>query len=183
LPIARRLAALPALALEGSSRYRGSMLPENLRKDGRAFGVTKVAVEPGHVLHPDYDLRIETPRRITRTERLVVLELVPKVEGLLGFSGRWDERDGHLDIDPVGGSRSAKAKFRNGRGGYRGHHPTLLTDRLFDVDVQVPGSIVFRGVVSFGLSRQLDLSTVAPVDRLSPVESLSRRFIPGADRA
>ena len=126
------------------------MLPEALRKDGRAFGVHRVVVEPGDVLHPDYELLTPTPRRITRTGRLIVLELRPKVEGLLGFAGRWDERADRLDIDPIGGTRTAQANFRKGSRGYGGHHPVLLPDRRFDVTIRVPGLTVFRGVVSFG---------------------------------
>jgi hypothetical protein len=136
------------------------MHPSALRKDGRAFEVTRVLVEPDY-LHPDYDLD-QTPRRITPTGRLTVLEILPRLAGRLGFSGRWDERAGSLDIDPPEDwSRTVQAKFRNGWGGYGGHHPVLLPDRRFDVHIRVPGLTVFRGVVSFGLGRELEVPSGA----------------------
>lgn len=133
------------------------MHPSNVRKDGRAFEVTKVLVESDFYLHSDYDLD-QTLRRITTTGHLIVLEIRPKVEGLLGFSGRWDERADSLDIDPVGGTSTARSNFYKGRGGYQGHHPTRQPDRRFDVHIVVPDDVlVFRGVVSFGLGRELEV--------------------------
>jgi hypothetical protein len=161
------------------------MHPTALKKDGRAFAVTEVLVEDGYTIHEDYRLhpeprpdsnRIKEPRRITSTGHLIVLQILPKVEGLTGFCLRWDERPGLLDVDLIGGTRTARSNFRKGLRGYEGHHPEPLPDRRFDVKIRMPGLTVFRGVVSFGLGRE----TEVPGDTLtltgySPVVKITTR--------
>jgi hypothetical protein len=133
------------------------MHPSALRKDGRPFGTTRVLIEPGFDLHPDYALD-QTLRRITATGRLDVLAVYLKAARLLKFTARWDERAGLLDIDPPDGwPRSRQSRYLRGLDGYGTHHPALLPDRRFEVHVQIPGGTLFRGVVSFGFSREFHL--------------------------
>lgn len=87
-----------------------------------------------------------------------MLTIRSKADRLRAFAARWDKREGQLDVDPPDGwSPTRRRKFRRGLDGYGGHHPTLLPDRRFDMHIEIPGLTVFRGIVSFGFSRELHL--------------------------
>jgi len=146
------------------------------KKDGKAFRTTPVEVEPGYFLADSYLLPPLEGQEIGPTGLLKVLELVPRERdsGLPGFIGRWDERAATLDIQITGVSRTTVKRFKKSQIGYSGHHPERLPGRRFQVDLRIPGTRVFCGVVSFGLGRDLALGSVS---RSSA--SVSPRFLPG----
>jgi hypothetical protein len=130
-------------------------------KDGKAFRTTRVEVEPGWSVADSYNLRLAEGQEISPTGLLTVLELVPREAGLPNFVGRWHEKVQALKIDIGGVSKASMKRFRNSEAGYAGHHPLQLSDRHFQIELQIPGTYVFRGVVSFGLGRDLALGAAA----------------------
>ncbi len=130
-------------------------------RDGKAFRVSTLRVECEYI-DSDYTFPGEEEakeREMTTTGHLKVFELVPATPTLPRFTGRWDQgRDCCIDIDMDGTSGSAIRDFRQGRRGYRGHHPARQASGQFLVDLTLPGNRrVFKGVVSLGLGRDLEL--------------------------
>jgi hypothetical protein len=144
------------------------------KKDGKASRTSRVEVEAGYMVADSYVLRLLEDQEIRPTGLLKVLELVPREPGsdLPGFIGRWDERAKALKID-IDLARVGPAA-RQSDADYSGHWPTQLPGRRFQVDLRIPGTRVFCGVVSFDLGRDLALGGVA---RLSA--SVSPRLLPG----
>lgn len=135
--------------------------PDKVRKkDGKARKPIKVDVSGGYSLNSDYRLQLCSGRPIGNTGLLVIFEIIPKFPTLPRFIGRWDEKADVLDVDIQKVSKAEGSKFKRGRGGYSGHHPAIIskTDREFHVNVQYCSNIVFDGVISFGLHRELELS-------------------------
>lgn len=144
--------------------------PSRSRQSGEAYQTGLVEVLPGSVLDPAYQLELLSRWEITPTSWLKVFTLTPRdpTSGLPGFIGRWDERADTLDVDITNVDDDVKEWFRQGRRDYAGHHPARTKPRGFDVDLRIPGTEVFRGVVSFGLSRALTLPMTFAVRRGSP---------------
>jgi hypothetical protein len=114
-------------------------------------------------LDESYRLERHDEPELKRTGRLEIFRLVPKHSGALpSFAFRWDEHgesnEGALDVDLVGSARDQRL-FKNGRGGWSGHHTvrTVALDRReFAVNITAPNPI-FRAIVSFGVHRAVGL--------------------------
>ena len=51
--------------------------------------------------------------------------------------------------------------FKAGKRGYEGHHTMRVPDaenRIFEVNIKIPGITVFKGEISFGLHRELEVT-------------------------
>jgi hypothetical protein len=86
------------------------------------------------------------------TGKLEVLKLISNSTDDPHFTARWDQGAEHLDIDMHNASRSAIGKFKNNRGGYRGHHTVRspnLNKRIFEIEIKTPRGLTFEGEVSF----------------------------------
>jgi hypothetical protein len=129
------------------------------KKDGKAFRTHKVKVEDGYFVAPDYELRLFEEQKISATGLLKVLELVPSDPRATdpSFIGRWDEKANHLDIDATDANGNIDKSVR-----FTGHHPAALPDRRFAVEIRTDGGkLVFKGIVSFGLGREVLLEAGA----------------------
>jgi hypothetical protein len=128
------------------------------KKDGKAFRTNKVKVEDGYTVHAEYELKLCEEEEIGRTGRLKILELFPSdpKSTAARFIGRWDEKENFLDIDPIDakGNVDRSVKFKE-------HHPKALPDRHFGVKICTSGKLLFKGVVSFGLGRDIQLGDLA----------------------
>lgn len=148
-------------------------------KNGKVFETTGATVEPGYVLHPSYDLVTLGPTRIGGTGYLKVIEWKPRVPGLYCFVGRWDEGQGSLDIDMEEIVAAAVNRLPSWPPAYSGHHPKRLPggSRRFDVEIKMPGQqgkptiTVFRGVVDFGVVREVGLKAGLPLSTGVRVEA------------
>jgi hypothetical protein len=125
-------------------------------KDGKAFRTHQVQVEDGYRVAADYELTLCEEQEIGATGRLKVVHLVPSKEESSDpcFIGRWDEKANFLDFDPVDREEHVLKDVE-----FMGHHPTALPDRRFDVEICTGAKLVFKGVVSFGLGRDLGLES------------------------
>jgi hypothetical protein len=83
-------------------------------------------------------------------------------------------------VDIAGVTEAVSQLFRSGKAGYSGHHPTRLHERRFDVEIRAPETLAFRGVVSFGLGRDLALEDAVHA-RATPEATLVRegQIVPG----
>jgi len=106
-------------------------------------------------LHPSYQLIEFNENTITNQGLLLVGKIVPKQTGLPEFLLRWDEKDGHLNIDIAPSTKY----WRSETHGYKGHTPLKtknLNGRIFLLNITTPeiGTVV-DGTISFGLGRSL----------------------------
>jgi len=153
------------------------------QQDGKAFGTTVAQVESGYALDPEYELGGLVPTRIGDTGLLKVFTLTPpEGSGLPAFFGRWDEKATSLDIDITGTCGDFERLFKQGHGGYGGHHPAQLAGdaRRFQVEVRIPGRVVLRAVVAFGVERGVAIGHAVKLDVEFKAEVI--RGEPGADK-
>jgi hypothetical protein len=121
-----------------------------INKRGRVSHISNLEVNPT-VIHPDYKSE-PCDGILSETGKLEILKLVPKSGDGPNFVARWDQGPQQLDIDMHGASPSAVKKFKNDRGGYKGHHTSRTADpnkRVFDIQIQMPTGMIFDGTVSF----------------------------------
>lgn len=124
------------------------------RKDGKAFRTGRVQIEDGYFVDPAYRLKLCEHQEIGATGRLIVVELDANdpTSGAPSFIGRWDERANHLDFDAVDDKHHVDKRVT-----FIGHHPSPLPDRHVAVDLAHGGRVIFKGVISFALGRDLAL--------------------------
>lgn len=103
-------------------------------------------------LHPDYDLITETSE-MTDTGLMIVFKLESKNSDLPSFAGRWDHKQGVLDIDIFKVDSKAVTNFRAEKNGYGGHHPLLASEspRLFAIDIKIPEGKILEGAMTFNI--------------------------------
>lgn len=130
-------------------------------RDGKAFETNEVKVKQDYYIDARYELSLYPRNKITPTGLLTVGELKPKDNALPRFLLRWDERAKSLDVDINNVSREIKRMFKVGKRGYEGHHTMRVPDaenRIFEVNIKIPGITVFKGEISFGLHRELEVT-------------------------
>lgn len=76
-------------------------------------------------IHPEYDLIADT-NEMTNTGLMIVFKLESKNPDLSSFAGRWDQKQGVLDIGIFKVDGKAVANFRAEKNGYGGHHPLVI---------------------------------------------------------
>lgn len=103
-------------------------------------------------LHPEYNLLTDT-NEMTDTGLMVVFKLESENPALPSFAGRWDHKQGVLDIDIFKVDSKTVTNFRAGKNNYDGHHPLLTSEspRLFAVDIKIPKGKVLRGAMTFNI--------------------------------
>ena len=133
------------------------------KQDGKVFENFKVEIHQTY-RNPRYTLSEQTANEISPTGLLKVFELYPSGGGP-SFTARWDggSRDEgkkeryDLDIDIEGVSNEERSRFKNGQGGYSGHHTTEVPSnagRAYHVSLCTPGEMIFEGTVCFNLLRK-----------------------------
>jgi len=145
-------------------------------KDGKARKPLKVEVSTGY-LNSDYRLQLCSDHSIGNTGLLVIFRLTTKSSKPPEFIGRWDEKDNSLDVDILGVDKAEKSRFKRGEVGCSDHHPTMRitsnrAGRTFHVNIQYRCTLIFDGVVCFGLHRELELAT-----KCTTVASVSAKLI------
>jgi len=142
------------------------------KRDGKARSAFNVS-ERHTFIHPEYDIVLDG-RQIGPTGLLVIARLKPK-NARTGTSPefvlRWDEKDNHLDVDPVDVSRAEESQFKKGTSDYYGHHADKLRSgpRVFEANIEWHGQPVYHGEIRFSLAREAEtrvaigLSTSASV--------------------
>ncbi|MCE9585617.1 hypothetical protein K8Q94_03295 [Candidatus Nomurabacteria bacterium] len=124
-------------------------------KDGRDIfqvnTIFNVRIEKTY-LHPEYDLTADT-NEMTDTGLMIVFKLESKNTTLPSFVGRWDHKQGVLDIDIFKVSRKIVTDFRAGKNNYGGHHPLLISEspRLFAIDINIPKGKIIEGAMTFNI--------------------------------
>ena len=134
------------------------MNPEEVKKDGRAFGTNQISVISEYI-NPDFKLIILSINRITRTGLLVVAKLLSCDEKQPSFIFRWDNRADALDIDITKVDSPERRLFLDERPGYKGHHSVKASgsDRSFHCDIAIGDTVYFKGLIGLTLSRELEL--------------------------
>jgi hypothetical protein len=139
-------------------------MTDKQKQDGKAFETYNVEIRAIY-LNPKYTLSKQTANVMTGNGLLKVFELNPS-RGGPSFIGRWDggSRDPgkteryDLDIDIYRVSDEEKRRFKEGEGGYSGHHTIkMATDRghKYQVSLCIPDEKIFEGSVCFNLLRKL----------------------------
>lgn len=103
-------------------------------------------------MHSAYDLIADT-NEMTDTGLMVVFKLQSQNTDLPSFSGRWDQKQGVLDIDISKADSKTITDFRAGKNGYNGHHPSLASEspRIFSIDIQIPNEKILNGTMTFNI--------------------------------
>ena len=125
-------------------------------RDGKARSAFNVN-ERHTFIHPEYDIVLDG-QHIGPTGLLVIARLRPKnatIETLPESVLRWDEKDNHLDVDPVEVSEAEESKFRKGTSNYYGHHTDKLQSgpRVFEANIGWHGYRIYHGEIRFNLAR------------------------------
>jgi hypothetical protein len=126
--------------------------------DGKARSAPKIS-EQHTFIHADYEIVIEHAL-IRHTGPLIIARLKPKdtrIGTLPTFVFRWDERDNHLDVDPVNVSEAETSQFKDGTGGYCGHHTVKFSSNLrtFAADIGWRAERIYQGQITFNLARNV----------------------------
>ncbi len=103
-------------------------------------------------LHHEYNIIADT-NEMTDTGLMVVFKLESKNLTLPSFVGRWDHKQGVLDIDIFKVDSKAVANFRANKNNYGGHHPLLISEspRLFTIDIKIPEGRILEGTMTFNI--------------------------------
>ena len=129
-------------------------------RNGKAFKTNEVKVNLDYI-DARYELSHYPKNDITPSGLLTIGELKSRDKSLPEFLFRWDEKAESLDVDIINTPEVNKRKFKSGKEGYGGHHPKRIADeknRTFEVDIKIPNFQVFKGKVSFGLHRELEVT-------------------------
>lgn len=129
------------------------------KRDGKARSAFNVSEERTYI-HPQYEI-VLYGGQIGPTGLLVIATLKPKnamIGTLPEFILRWDEKDNHLDVDPVDVSRAQGSQFKKGTSSYYGHHADKLRSgpRVFEANIGWHGQLVYRGEIRFNLEREFE---------------------------
>lgn len=103
-------------------------------------------------LHPEYNI-IADMNEMTDTGLMVVFKLESGNPTLPSFIGRWDHKQGVLDIDIFKVDSKAVTNFRADKNNYGGHHPLLISEspRLFEIDIKMPEGKILEGTITFNI--------------------------------
>ena len=129
------------------------------KRDGKARSALNVS-EQHTSIHPEYDIVLDGGQ-IGPTGLLVIARLKPKnatIGTLPEFVLRWDEKDTHLDVDPVDVSKAGESQFKKGTSNYYGHHADKLHSgpRVFEANIGWHGQPVYHGEIRFNLAREVE---------------------------
>jgi len=130
-------------------RWKGVTYKTDDSKGGVDLAFNAVAYEE----YRDKEYAIEIPEDNKTTEQglLTLGRLEPLTGHLPRFLFRWDGKAKHVNVDIKGVNDTVRKWFERGENGYIGHVAQKDNDRLFDVDIQIPGKHVFKGRISFNL--------------------------------
>ena len=147
------------------------------KRDGKARSAFNVN-ERHTFIHPGYDIVLDG-RQIGSTGLLVIARLRPKnakIGTLPEFVLRWDEKDNHLDVDPVGVSEAEKSQFRKGTSDYYGHHADKLQSgpRVFETNIGWHGHRIYHGEIRFNLAREAEARVGLGLSASASVSSSKR---------
>ena len=134
--------------------YNDHMEPEKYAsvpvKSDAVFNITRTQ----EYCDPRYSVENPDRAEATRTGHLEILRIKPVAEGSLpSFSARWDDKEKTIDVDLIG-PRTVRFLFRYGLGGYRGHHPTTVSNspRIFHFDIGIPNFKVYEAHVTCNIN-------------------------------
>jgi hypothetical protein len=111
-------------------------------------------------LNKEYELEIPSETTINNQGLLLISKLKPKQSSLPVFNIRWDEKGKHLNIDMISEGESI-TDWDAETNGYKGHRPDVVNkgDGLaFAIEVKTPRLDIFKGVISFKISRNTTIS-------------------------
>jgi len=133
------------------------------KRDGKARRAFNVS-EQHTFIHAEYDIVLDGAQ-IGPTGLLVIARLKPKDDTmgtLPEFVIRWDEKDNHLDVDPLDVSKVKERQFKKGTSGYYGHHADKLDSgpRVFKANIEWHGQPIYHGEIRFNLSREAEARVV-----------------------
>ena len=133
------------------------------KQNGKVFENFNVEIHQIY-LNPNYTLSKQSANEISSTGRLGGFEITPSRNGP-SFSARWDggsrdegkkeKYDLDIDIDRV--PEEERTRFKNGQGGYSGHHTINVpsdTGHAYQVFLRTPSELIFEGSVCFSLLRK-----------------------------
>lgn len=105
-------------------------------------------------IDPHYEAAPSVREETTPSGWLVIFTVRSGDTSLPNFVGRWDDGGRTLDIDPDPPDMLPRELWKAERGGYQGHHATLVgTDaRVYAIDIRIPSCVIFKGRVRFNLS-------------------------------
>jgi hypothetical protein len=155
------------------ARTRQSMdINEVAKRDGKARSAPNIS-ERHTFIHPEYDIILDGGQ-IGPTGLLVIARLKPKnatIRTLPEFVLRWDEKDNHLDLDPVDVSKAEKSQFKKGTSNYYGHHAEKLRSgpRVFEVNIVWHGQPIYHGEIIFNLAREVEARVALGLSALASV--------------
>jgi hypothetical protein len=146
------------------------------KRDGKARRTFNVS-EQHTFIHAEYHM-VPDGAQIGPTGLLIIARLKPKnttAGALPEFVFRWDEKDSHLDVDPVGVSEAEETQFKRGTSGYRGHHADKLDSatRIFEANVRWRGQSIYHGEIGFSLAREAEATAALGLSASASV-SLSK---------
>jgi hypothetical protein len=132
---------------------------EVAKRDGKARRAFNVS-EQHTFIHAEYDMVLDGAQ-IGPTGLLIIARLKPRnatIGTLPEFVLRWDEKDKHLDVDPVDVSEAEERQFRRGTRGYYGHHAHKLDSgpRVFEANIGWNGQAIYHGEIRFNLAREAE---------------------------
>ena len=133
------------------------------KRDGKARSAFN-EYEQHTFIHPEYDIVLDG-KQIGPTGFLVIARLKLRnatIRTLPEFILRWDEKGNHLNVDPVGVSKTKKRRFKKGNSNYYGHLAVKLPSgtRVLEVNIGWNGRPVYHGEISFNLAREQELTAV-----------------------
>jgi hypothetical protein len=153
---------------------------KSFRMEG-AFGINITSV----YIDLRYSLQYEADANTTKSGLIELFSLIPSVDNLPTFRGRWDNEDSAVDVD-LEGSLISRLAFKRNLPGYRGHHTKQITEspRRYAIDLRIPGAHVFQGEITLGTKIGIRLADDAfqmkdEVRVSAPVvrPNLRRRFV------
>jgi len=131
----------------------------NAMQQRKALQAYNIAWLEGPHLDERYTIVGSAESFVLETGLLCVFDLVPNVQNLPRFRGRWDEKADALDVDILNVDEGVKRLFTAGTPQYEGHHRQRMpgSQRKFEVSITVPGIIVCKGVISLNLKRGMSV--------------------------
>jgi hypothetical protein len=131
------------------------------KKDGLSKEAHKLRVR-WNFLHPGYREEHGNCKWVG-TGPLEILKIIRIDDERLFFRGRWDrckenQAKDALDFDLFLPDGTKSEDFKYGRGGWSGHHTTLLErhpdTRTFEIKMKSPDGLICDGTASFALTIQ-----------------------------
>jgi len=103
-----------------------------------AFGVNALT---DHI-DANYKLKVYTEQKSTPSGDLRLFEIEPELAdvGSPAFSARWDHTANTLDFDLI--------RHRSRHQNFQGHHTTMVSPGVYEIDIHVGGNHIFKGSVT-----------------------------------